>query len=226
MKKNLKKVLGILLTAIMTMSLIGCGQKKIDATGYVKAEMDLVTQHDVDQYVKEMGVTKDKAEEIYQESIDNLNISEQIFGDDDMPETLEEGYEKWFLDALSKTKYTVMEAEEKDGNYVVKVEVEPFKVFEGVMEELTTQSTAYMADLTTKAMNGEEVPSTEQINIDIFNMMLKILNEVLENPTYSEKVVVETKIIKNSDGEYEIDEESFGKLGEKLFDVSGIEAAE
>lgn len=226
MKKNIQKVLGMLLAAVLTLGLIGCGQNKFDATAYVKAELDLLTRHDTEQYVKEMGVSEDEAEDIYEEIVATMNISEQIFGDEDMPDELEEGYEKWFMAALEKAKYTVMEAEEVDGDYIVNVEVEPLKIFEGVTDELTAQSTAYMTDLMTKAMNGEEVPSDEQINIDIFNMMLNILNEVLENPTYGEKIVVETKIIKNSDGKYEIDEASFEELGEKIFDVSGLEMTE
>lgn len=222
MKKNLKKVLAMLLAVIMTLGLAGCGEK-FDATAYVKAELDLLTKHDVEQYVKELGVSKEEAEEIYVEAIDELNIAEEILEDDSLPQELYDGYEKWFIDVLAKTKYTVLDAKEVDGNYIVNVEVEPVKAFEGIADVVTTKTTAYMQDLMAQVMAGAEMPSDEQMNIDMYNMILDIMNEILENATYAEKTVVETRIIKNSDGEYEVDEASFEELGAKLIDVSEME---
>lgn len=225
MRKKIQKVLAVLVAGVLTFSLAGCGQK-LDATGYVQAELDLLTRHDVEQYVKELGVSEEKAEEIYDDIIDEMDIANQILGDTEMPDELEAGYEEWFLEVLSKTKYTVMEAEEVDGNYTVKVEVEPIKAFEGMADELTTKTTTYMEDMMAKALAGEEVPGEDQINQDVYNMMLEILNTILENVTYGKKVVVETRIVKNADGEYEIDEATFEELGLKLIDLTGMEASE
>lgn len=225
MKKNLQKVLAMLLAVILTLGLVGCGQK-FDASAYVKAELDLLTKHDVEQYVEEMGISKEEAEDVYEEVVDEMNITGEIFGDEEVPMELKEAYEKWIVDLLAKTKYTVLEAKEVDGNYIVNVEVEPVKAFEGVDDEFTAKTTTYMEDLMNKTLAGEEVPSDEQINIDVYNMMIEILNGILENITYADKVVVETKIVKNSDGVYEVDEASFQELGEKLFDISGLEGLE
>lgn len=222
MKKNVKRLLSILCAAILTLGLTGCGQD-FDATNYVKAELDLLTRHDVDQYVELMGIDKETAEEIYADIIADMEISSTILGDSDLPEELFAAYDEWFVSAMAKTKYTVMEATETDDAYTVNVEIEPLKAFDGLDEKVNTKTQEYMEEITQKVMNGEEMPSDAEINEAVYTFILDILNETLETATYAEKIVVETKIMKNSDGEYEIDTASFEEVGEKLFDISGLE---
>lgn len=219
MKKNMKKVVAMLVATIMTLSLTGC-IKSFNATEYVQAELDLLTRHDVEQYVEILGVTEEKAEEIYDEIIEEMNISENVLQGAEVSDEIEKGFEEWFINILSKTKYTVLEGEEVDDGYVVVVEVQPIKAFEGMMGTYTTKTEAYLQQLYADVAAGKEVPSDEQINTEVYKMLLEVLNDILENPTYGEKVSVETKIVLNEDGEYEVDEVSFEELGTKLIDIT------
>ena len=217
MKQNMKKVAATLLAAIMVLGLTGC-IKSFNATEYVQAELDLLTRHDVKQYVEVLGVSEEEAEEIYDEIIEEMNISESLLQGEEAPDEVMKGLEEWFIKVLSKTKYTVLEAEEKDGDYIVVVEVEPVKAFEGMTAAITTETESYMQQVLADIAAGGETPSDEQMNNDMTEMLLGVLNGILENVTYGEKVSVETKIVQNEDGQYEIDEKSFEELGAKLLD--------
>ena len=217
MKQNMKKVVATLLAAIMVLGLTGC-IKSFNATEYVQAELDLLTRHDVKQYVEVLGVSEEEAEEIYDEIIEEMNISESLLQGEEAPDEVMKGLEEWFIKVLSKTKYTVLEAEEKDGDYIVVVDVEPVKAFEGMTTAITTETESYMQQVFADIAAGGETPSDEQINNDMTEMLLGVLNGILEDVTYGEKVSVETKIVQNEDGEYEIDEKSFEELGAKLLD--------
>jgi len=217
MKQNMKKVVATLLAAIMVLGLTGC-IKSFNATEYVQAELDLLTRHDVKQYVEVLGVSEEEAEEIYDEIIEEMNISESLLQGEEAPDEVMKGLEEWFIKVLSKTKYTVLEAEEKDGDYIVVVEVEPVKAFEGMTAAITTETESYMQQVLADIAAGGETPSDEQMNNDMTEMLLGVLNGILENVTYGEKVSVETKIVQNEDGQYEIDEKSFEELGAKLLD--------
>lgn len=213
----MKKVVATLLAAIMVLGLTGC-IKSFNATEYVQAELDLLTRHDVKQYVEVLGVSEEEAEEIYDEIIEEMNISESLLQGEEAPDEVMKGLEEWFIKVLSKTKYTVLEAEEKDGDYIVVVEVEPVKAFEGMTAAITTETESYMQQVLADIAAGGETPSDEQMNNDMTEMLLGVLNGILENVTYGEKVSVETKIVQNEDGQYEIDEKSFEELGAKLLD--------
>lgn len=207
------------MAAIMVFGLSGC-VKSFDATGYVQAEMDLLTRHDVEQYVETLGVTEEKAEEIYDEIIEEMNISENVLQGIEVSDEVEKAFEDWFVNVLSKTKYTVLEAEKVGDDYVVVVEVQPIKAFEGMMGTYTEKTEAYLQQLYTDAAAGGEVPSDEEISNDVYMMLVEVLNDILENATYGETISVETKIVLNEDGEYEVDEASFASLGEKLIDIT------
>lgn len=201
----------------MVAGLSGC-MKSFDATSYVQAELDLLTRHDVKQYEKVLGISEAKTEEVYKTIIEKMDISQSLLQGAEASEEVKESLEQWFIDALSKTKYTVSEAKKVDGDYIVVVEVEPVKILEGMAAGLTKEAADYMQQMESAAAAGGEAPSQGQINNDTMNMLIHVLNSILENVTYGEKVSVETKIVKGDSGKYEVDEASFGELGEKLLD--------
>lgn len=223
MKKQIKKLTTVLLAATFAFGMIGCSSEPFDASACVKAELDLVTKHDTTQYMEVFDVDEAEAEADYAEVIGSLDISNALLGDAEVSDELAAGFEEWFLNVLSNTKYTVLEAQETEEGYVIEVEVEPLKAFEGLEDAVNTEAAAYMEEVYQDIENGGEMPSDAQINEAIYSMMLDILNGILENPTYAEKIVIETKVIKNSDGDYEVDEDSFSVLGENLLDASALQ---
>ncbi len=221
-RKKVKKILAWMLIGVMLFSMAGCG-KKFDATAYVKASLDLVTRHDVDQYVEVIGVDKEEAEEVYEESITQLDDMAESMGDAGFPEELNDAFTEFIKSVMQKTKYTVKEAREDGDDIIVDVEVEPIMVFEGSQELLEESINEYVAEMQENVNNGAEVPTEDEIMLEVYTRFIDILNENLETAGYAEKTVISTKIIKNSDGEYEIDEDSFVELGAALIDLNGID---
>lgn len=218
---RVQKVVALLLITVMALTMAGCG-KKFDPAAYVKASMDLVTRHDVDQYMKVTGAKKDEAEELYQDSLEELDQVASLMGTAGFPEELNESYVALIKKALEKTKYTVVEAKEKDGNFSVEVEVEPIMMFDGVQESLTQELTSYMEEVQEDINNGAEAPDEDEIMEKVYTMMIEILDKNLETAGYADKKTVTANINKNSDGKYEIDEDSFVKLGASLIDYEGF----
>ena len=221
-RKKVKKILAWMLIGVMLFSMAGCG-KKFDAAAYVKASLDLVTRHDVDQYVEVIGVDKEEAEEVYEESITQLDDMAESMGDAGFPEELNDAFTEFIKSVMQKTKYTVKEAREDGDDIIVDVEVEPIMVFEGSQELLEESINEYVAEMQENVNNGAEVPTEDEIMLEVYTRFIDILNENLETAGYAEKTVISTKIIKNSDGEYEIDEDSFVELGAALIDLNGID---
>lgn len=147
----------------------------------------------------------------------------EIMGDAGFPEELNDAFTEFIKSVMQKTKYTVKEAREDGDDIIVDVEVEPIMVFEGSQELLEESINEYVAEMQENVNNGAEVPTEDEIMLEVYTRFIDILNENLETAGYAEKTVISTKIIKNSDGEYEIDEDSFVELGAALIDLNGID---
>ena len=120
---------------------------------------------------------------------------------------------------FSSAKYNVVSAEEdKDGNFVAKVEVEPLLVLDDFEEKVTEASEEYLTDLTEKLLAGEEQPDEATIYEDIMTIVYDILNEKLSAPEYGEKETVEVQISKK-DNVYTPEMEDLENLDKVVFNM-------
>lgn len=223
MKKTLfRKMTALLLAVITTLCFVGCA-KEFDASAYMKAELDLLTKHDLEQYMDVIGVSETEAMEIYEESMSGITASLEDLRTAGLPEDLISEYELWMIDLIVNTKYTVLEASKDGDAYIVPVEVEPVRAFANVSESLETQLSAYMEDLIADMMAGGAQPSEEEMNLWVYQTLLDIVKANLDNPQYGEKQTFNITIEKNSDGLYEPNEEQTMELGMNLLDLSDIE---
>lgn len=220
-KRTLRKTLAFLLIVIAAFGLVGCA-KEFDATGYVKAELDLITKHDIEQYMDVMGVSETEAKQIYEEGMSGMTASIDQMEAAGLPADLVDDYELWMIDLIVNTKYTVLEAEKSGDDYIVPVEVEPIKAFANVSDRLNEELTIYMQDMITDISNGGTQPTNEEINLWVYQLLLDIVTENLETPAYGEKQTFEITISKNSDGLYAPDETEIANLGMNLIDLSDL----
>lgn len=222
MKKTLRKMTALLMVVITTLCFIGCG-KEFDASAYMKAELDLLTRHDIEQYMEVQGVTEKEAMEIYEESMSGVTASLEDLRAAGLPEELVNEYELWMIDLIVNTKYTVLEATKEGDAYIVPIEVEPVRAFADVMGTLETELSAYMEDMIADMMAGGTQPTEDEINLWVYETLLDIVKANLDNPQFGEKQTFNITIEKNSDGLYEPDEEQLTELGMNLLDLSDIE---
>lgn len=217
--KRQKKIMAVLMAALMFASIsTGCG-KKFDAKAYMQEYLNASYKQQFTEFCKLSEQTEDEAKKVYEENIDKvteemMNVEGQEFSDE-----LVEKYQNLVQTMFSSAKYNVVSAEEdKDGNFVAKVEVEPLLVLDDFEEKVTEASEEYLTDLTEKLLAGEEQPDEATIYEDIMTIVYDILNEKLSSPEYGEKETVEVQISKK-DNVYAPEIEDLENLDKVVFNM-------
>ncbi len=217
--KRQKKIMAVLMAALMFAGIsTGCG-KKFDAKAYMQEYLNASYKQQFTEFCKLSEQTEDEAKKVYEENIDKvteemMNVEGQEFSDE-----LVEKYQNLVQTMFSSAKYNVVSAEEdKDGNFVAKVEVEPLLVLDDFEEKVTEASEEYLTDLTEKLLAGEEQPDEATIYEDIMTIVYDILNEKLSAPEYGEKETVEVQISKK-DNVYTPEMEDLENLDKVVFNM-------
>ncbi len=214
--KKLKNVIVALLVLVLG-TLSGCAAfQKFDASGYTKACLDASYKGEFDEYVKLTKSTKAEAEKTYNR---NLALATQQLKAVGVSDDLSKKYTQLFTDLFKKTKYTVKEAkEDKNKNYTVTVEIEPVKVFEGVLEATQAEVEAVVTE---QAKNGT-IPSQEELLEKTFLILYDKVAANLENVTYGEKQVIEISVTKDSKNVYSISQDDYLKLDAAMYDKENL----
>ena len=220
------KILSVLLTAVLTMSVLLCGCNSQptagDAQNYVKAVLDIMCTGNYDDSVKFEDVGEEGGaalrDEMLNEMIDSLS------GIDGMNDEVKDMFRDFLTNALSKCRYSVGEAVKTDDDgvpgYDVTVTIEPLKVFEGASEAVNSEVEEMQkstVDLSSK--------SQEDLLTMVFKSVFRVLNKNLENPQYDEPVdvVIHYGRLNKEKNLYGIDEDAGAKLSDKLFSLEGLE---
>ncbi len=216
MKKQ-KKMLAVALTLLMSvMMLAGCG-KKFDAKTYMQEYLDASYKQEFTEFCKISKQTEEDAKKVYEENLDKVTGEVLSVDGVEFSEELVSKYRVLVEKMLNSAKYNVVSAEEdKDGNFLAKVEVEPLLLLEGFEEEVTKVSEDYLAEVMEKIMAGGEEPDEQTIYEDIMSMVYDVLDEKLAAPEYGEKETVEVHITK-TDNVYSPEQDDLVKLDEVVF---------
>lgn len=200
-----KSILAVLLAVVMCFGLSACG-KEFDAAGYTRSVLDANYKGNFEEYAKFRRISTDEAktevadgkEQIARQQLTQMGI----LGDEFLETYLNEVAE---IERLAK--YTVKGAEEqKDGSYIVTVEVEPATVY--------TDLTQHSAEVAQEIINAGK-------NVDDTAVFMEILTESIHRSvagnTYGTVQEIEVKITKNADDVYGIEQSDMTKLEEALF---------
>lgn len=212
MKKTKKLFVTCLLTIVMAFNLVGC-KAEFDAANYVDSCLDLLTKGETKEYKKMTKRTEEQAKEDYQKNLDAMVTSMGVTG---ISDELQEKYKTFFKDLYSKSKYEVKSAKkmsEKDG-YTVTVEIQQITgLFDGLQEELETKS----AELASEDLDMNQAVEA------VFQIMLDLMNERLDNITYSDAKSITVDVVADSDKVYSITDKGYEAINEALVSVEGLE---
>lgn len=215
-----KKMMALILTFLVSvMMLAGCG-KKFDAKTYMQEYLDASYKHEFTEFCKISEQTEEEAKKVYEENLDK--VTEDILSAEgiEFSEELVSKYQELVKKMLSCAKYNVVSAEEdKDGNFVAKVEVEPLLLLDGLEEEVTKASEDYLAKVMDEMLAGGEEPDEQKIYDDVMTIVYDILNEKLSAPEYGEKETVEVHIVKK-DNVYSPEQDDLVKLDAVVFNTN------
>lgn len=215
-----KKMIAIVLAFMMSVVMLaGCG-KKFDAKTYMQEYLDASYKQEFTEFCKISEQTEEEAKKVYEENLDEvtgdiLNVDGVKFS-----EELVSKYRELVKKMLNCAKYNVVSAEEdKDSNFVAKVEIEPLLILDGFEEEVTKASEEYLTEVMEKMLAGGEEPDEQTIYEEVMKLVYDILDEKLSAPEYGEKVTVEVHIIKK-DNVYSPKHEDLVKLDEVVFNTN------
>lgn len=190
--KNMRKLALLMVSVLMVSVFAGCGNS-FDASAYVKAILDNSYKNDSTGLVEQKVGTAEEAADIYEQGIDAemQSITSQV----SLSDELQAEYREVLQTMFKNCKYTVGEAEKQDdGSYKVTIKYQQMIVFAPTVDAFNEQSAAYIDDMTNKALNGEETPSEDQINEEVFTMLKDCLKTAVENATFAEEAEATVRV--------------------------------
>lgn len=196
--KSIRRGLALSLAVISVLMLTACG--RFDAGAYVKALMDNSFKNDPTGFVKEKIGTKEEAEKLYKEGIEE--ITGALIDNLDLSAGLEKRYYNLFSDMYKKVNYTVGEATRlDDGSYTVMLKYKQLKVMQPALEF---------------AMEKAAAASVEETE-EVYEILMDCLRDELSSPSYGEEQ--ETKIrVEFKDELYTVNEEDLQNMESYLID--------
>ena len=218
--KRMKKV-ALLLAAVLAAAVLGGCGGSFDASAYVKALMDNSYKGDSTEFVEQKVGTKEQAEQLYEEGIDTemSAITQSV----QLSDELQSEFKDVLKDVFKNVKYTVGEATKKDDSYEVEVKYQKMNVFFFFLESFNAASEAYVTEMTEKAANGEDTPSEEEINEQVYVMLKDAIKEAMGSVTYGdeESTIVHIEL---KDKTWTPNEDDLYNLELLLFDSEAVSA--
>ena len=217
MKNSMKKLMAVIAVVLcIACVLAGCGNRKPtkeDAMDYVQAVLDGICTGDYDHSVKFVDMEESDLTNMREEVLDAF--MDGLMGSGEL--TLSEETAKSFRDvmdkALTKCKYQVVDAVEKENGYDVTVSIEPLKVMDS--ENLQHELTNYLLTVPNILSMSED---------EIMEVAMKYIAEQidagLDSPAYDDAVQVTVSYTELEKGQYGVSKEDGERLGEKMFSVN------
>lgn len=192
-----------------------CSCSSFDASGYVKAVLDSSYKNQTETYIELTGITEEDAQKIFQ---NNLDVTMQAFKSEKLSAELEMQYRELFGQILKQVKYSVGEAQkEKDGSYKTIVTIEPITLFDDTYHSFQAEAEVYAKSITDAVMNGEPMPSDEEIQEQVYQLYYDILKNAMDSGVeYGTAEKLELHIEKKDRKTYEIRKEDLQTLDGKL----------
>ncbi len=189
--------------------------RMIDPVAYTQAILDVSYKNKTEQYMELTGAAQEDAAQIFEH---NLETTSRIYKNAKLPETMENNYSMLFKNVIMQVRYTVGEATKtKEGNYIVKVSVEPMTLFDDTYETFREKSAEYARSITNDVMNGAAIPSEKEMKQEVYQIYYDILKKELDaGLKYGPAQTVLIHVNKTEEGTYEIPAEDIQMLDSNL----------
>ncbi|MBQ0065827.1 MAG: hypothetical protein KBT48_08685 [Firmicutes bacterium] len=214
--KTLKRIISLIVLSCMMLGMAACAQSdNFDAKGYTEALMVLITTGDKDKLVS-LGMSEGEADTAYKNLVESMEdeVSEQLENYDVTDKTREK-WNEMLTKMFNVSKYSIDEAKKTDNGYTVDVHITPI-LFTEMSEDKTFIDA--VQDKIVKAFDAKEI-TMDSIYDFTFYQTAEMLIKELDNPKFGEEIVVTVTYEKNSEGKYQVKDESETgiKIGTALF---------
>lgn len=218
MKKMKKMASVVLVLAVCAGLFAGCG-RKFDAKTYLQEYLNAGYKGECKEFCKLTEQTEEEAKKVYEDNAVKIRDDMLSVGSVNISEETQAKYLELVKKMLNLAKFEVVSAEQdKDKNFVAKVEIEPLLMFDSLEDDMTKVSEEYLTKLAEDMLAGGEQPSEEEIYEEIMKKVYDVFAEKVEAPEYGEKETVEVHI--NREGNvYSPAEDDIVSLDEVIFNM-------
>lgn len=194
--------------------------RRFNPQSYVKAVLDQSLKGEVRVASQLMeGTTQDKLYEQYEAGIASF-VKNSITGGAEIDKELQEKYIELCKKVFGAMKYEVKGAKDsKDGGYEVTVSYKPANVFSNLITKIGEEN----EKLTEKVENGEYRGTLEEINSqmqkDFLTNAYVLFEECYKDIEYGEEETYVFKIVKDTEGMYDLDEAQISEFITKILNL-------
>ena len=218
MRKIIKKMTAFLAGAFVIGSLTGCAS--FDAGEYVNAVLTNSYYNDSTAIVEQQLATQEEAEAVYEAGMkEQMNA---MLTDVTISDELYQEYLQFYKDLYASVKFTVGEAVKIDKEtYEVSVSYEKIHVFEDAVDSYEEKVAEFVQVWTDAALAGEEVPSDEAMNEQLFTVFKDCMRAELADAEYDAPadLIIRVELIDNV---WTANQEDIENLESVLFDFEKL----
>jgi hypothetical protein len=202
------------MAVLLAIPMTGCS-KRYDASDYTQAILDVTYKNEIVLYSEITGEDEEDANAIFQKNVD---VAMEGIATLELPENLEDEYRKLFEDLLKNVRYTISESVKgEDGTYLVDVKVQPLTIFEDTYSDFVEAATEYAQSISNEVMNGQEMPTEEEMRNHTYELYYEIMNAQLKSGLhYADEETITLHITKEKRNVYQIAEDDMALLDETM----------
>lgn len=212
MKHNVKKLLALLLSAVLCLGVLsGCGSS-FSASELVKGNLDLIyLDQYTDTYLKSVNLTKEEANQQYENGIATevdyfCNYFSIVL--DSCDDTIEPQITELYHQIYEYTKFEVGGESKNGDTYLVELTIYPIDIMQKVMEE---DADAFSTQWQTLTESGE-LTTEEAYETAWAQGIIDMVSARVDSIGYLDPQTISVQVVKGADGRYSIDESDFSRI--------------
>ncbi len=222
MRKIVREVTAFLAGTLVIGSLTGCAS--FDASAYVNAILANSYYNDSTAIVEQEIATQEEAGAVYEAGMEaQMNA---MLADVTVSEELYQEYLQFYKDLYANVRFTVGEAVKVDKEtFEVSVSYEKMHVFEDAVASYEVKVAEFVQVWTDTALAGEEVPSDEEMNEQLFRAFKECMVAELADAEYDApaEMIIRVELIDNV---WTANQEDILNLESVLFDFEKLYSVE
>lgn len=215
-------IAAVIVVLAVILGVRACQGNKIDAAGYVQAQLDLTFQGETQEAQRMTGAAVSGLEQIYEDGIQAF-VQSYLTGGVDTGEAFSETYGKVIKKIFLVMRYQVGETQKKDQDtYEVKVTYQPADVFTSFIPKLKEKA----AELEEKAKNGGYTGTEDEIQsamiLDYMSQSYALLESAYLDIQYGEQQEFTFTLTRGKGSSVTMDNEEIAAFIEKILELDKL----
>lgn len=231
MKKLTKRLSALALAIGLGLSLTACGGglSKFDAVAYMDGLLKETYLGEFDKnYMELVGIDETEAQETYETSLEAETEFFLYFYDIEYPtDEMRQEIKDMYAEIYKHAKFEVVSAaEQDDGSFSVKINVEPINIVQLVEEDWEEIMDPFYEKYPVDVQNSMTEEEYQVMDEEWARMIVDLYLEKLPETSNLESQSTTVQLEKDTDGYYIITEEDFNRLDGMIIDYATSSGAE